>query len=99
MVMLSNYGKSRKARWYWQIIKVMFLVDWAVIVMLAQRQGAEGNDAGFRVMVKHVIHYVPLFGWYIFQVCEFCVLYMGGMSTNCYSEMGYHHEVFSKKLP
>ncbi|KIH53789.1 Acyltransferase [Ancylostoma duodenale] len=42
-------------------------VDWAVIVMLAQRQGAEGNDAGFRVMVKHVIHYVPLFGWYIFQ--------------------------------
>ncbi|RCN28091.1 Acyltransferase, partial [Ancylostoma caninum] len=42
-------------------------VDWAVIVMLAQRQGAEGSDAGFRVMVKHVIHYVPLFGWYIFQ--------------------------------
>ncbi|VDO61390.1 unnamed protein product [Heligmosomoides polygyrus] len=42
-------------------------VDWAVVVMLAERQGAHGNVAGFRVMVKHVIHYVPLFGWYIFQ--------------------------------
>ncbi|KAK6730690.1 hypothetical protein RB195_007265 [Necator americanus] len=42
-------------------------VDWAVLVMLTQRQGVEGNDEGFRVMVKHAIHYVPLFGWYIFQ--------------------------------
>lgn len=42
-------------------------VDWVVLVMLAQRQGRYGNDAGFRVMVKHIIHYVPLFGWYIFQ--------------------------------
>ncbi|VDM60823.1 unnamed protein product [Angiostrongylus costaricensis] len=44
-----------------------FSVDWVVLVMLAQRQGRYGNDAGFRVMVKHIIHYVPLFGWYIFQ--------------------------------
>ncbi|KAJ1349099.1 hypothetical protein KIN20_004549 [Parelaphostrongylus tenuis] len=42
-------------------------VDWVVLVMLAHRQGKYGNDSGFRVMVKHVIHYVPLFGWYIFQ--------------------------------
>ncbi|KJH51839.1 Acyltransferase [Dictyocaulus viviparus] len=42
-------------------------VDWAVLVMLAQRQGQFGNDAGFRVMVKDIIHYVPLFGWYIYQ--------------------------------
>ncbi|WKX91597.1 hypothetical protein Q1695_009990 [Nippostrongylus brasiliensis] len=42
-------------------------VDWAVLVMLAFRQGIDGSEAGFRVMVKHVIHYVPLFGWYIFQ--------------------------------
>ena len=33
--------------------------------MLAARQN---NEQGFRVMVKHAIHYTPLFGWYIFQV-------------------------------
>ncbi|PIO60773.1 hypothetical protein TELCIR_17721 [Teladorsagia circumcincta] len=43
-------------------------VDWAVAVMLAARQGPHGNEAGYRVMVKHVIHFVPLFGWYVFQV-------------------------------
>ncbi|PAV57597.1 hypothetical protein WR25_03444 [Diploscapter pachys] len=32
--------------------------------MLAARQN---NEQGFRVMVKHAIHYTPLFGWYIFQ--------------------------------
>ncbi|CAD6186496.1 unnamed protein product [Caenorhabditis auriculariae] len=42
-------------------------VDWAVLVMLAARQGVDGNEAGFRVMVKQAIHFVPLFGWYIFQ--------------------------------
>ncbi|CAJ0594602.1 unnamed protein product [Cylicocyclus nassatus] len=42
-------------------------VDWAVIVMLADRHGLRGNEAGLRIIVKHVIHYVPLFGWYIFQ--------------------------------
>ncbi|KAK6056999.1 Acyltransferase [Cooperia oncophora] len=42
-------------------------VDWVVAVMLAERQGQHGNSAGFRVMVKHVIHFVPLFGWYTFQ--------------------------------
>uniref|UniRef100_A0A1I7XHP3 PlsC domain-containing protein n=1 Tax=Heterorhabditis bacteriophora TaxID=37862 RepID=A0A1I7XHP3_HETBA len=46
-------------------------VDWAVMVMLAARQGKLGSDAGFRVMVKQAIHYVPLFGWYIFQVNNF----------------------------
>ncbi|EPB76147.1 Acyltransferase [Ancylostoma ceylanicum] len=41
-------------------------VDWAVIVMLAQRQGAEGNDAGFRVMVKHHGYiYVRRFGEFL----------------------------------
>ncbi|PIO60010.1 hypothetical protein TELCIR_18510, partial [Teladorsagia circumcincta] len=42
-------------------------VDWAVAVMLAARQGPHGNEASYRVMVKHVIHFVPLFGWYVFQ--------------------------------
>lgn len=38
------------------------------MVMLAARQGPEGSEVGYRVMVKQVIHFVPLFGWYIFQV-------------------------------
>lgn len=43
-------------------------VDWAVITMLAARQSPEGFEYGLRFVVKSAIHYVPLFGWYIFQV-------------------------------
>uniref|UniRef100_A0A8R1E1T2 PlsC domain-containing protein n=1 Tax=Caenorhabditis japonica TaxID=281687 RepID=A0A8R1E1T2_CAEJA len=42
-------------------------VDWIVPVMLAARHGAQGSEQSFRVMVKQSIHFVPLFGWYIFQ--------------------------------
>ncbi|TKR59516.1 hypothetical protein L596_029176 [Steinernema carpocapsae] len=42
-------------------------VDWVVTVMLAARQSPEGGEQMFRVMVKNAIHFVPLFGWYIYQ--------------------------------
>ncbi|CAI5437508.1 unnamed protein product [Caenorhabditis angaria] len=42
-------------------------VDWIIPVMLAARHGPGGNEQSFRVMVKKSIHFVPLFGWYIFQ--------------------------------
>ncbi|KAK0427608.1 hypothetical protein QR680_010322 [Steinernema hermaphroditum] len=42
-------------------------VDWAVSQMLASRQSPEGGEHMFRVMVKNAIHFVPLFGWYIYQ--------------------------------
>ncbi|KAE9549317.1 hypothetical protein FO519_007468 [Halicephalobus sp. NKZ332] len=42
-------------------------VDWAVINMLAARQSPDGFEYGLRFVVKSAIHFVPLFGWYIFQ--------------------------------
>uniref|UniRef100_A0AC34QWC0 Phospholipid/glycerol acyltransferase domain-containing protein n=1 Tax=Panagrolaimus sp. JU765 TaxID=591449 RepID=A0AC34QWC0_9BILA len=42
-------------------------VDWAVINMLAARQSPDGFEYGLRFVVKYAIHFVPLFGWYIFQ--------------------------------
>ena len=43
-------------------------VDWAVINMIAARQSPNGFEYGLRFVVKSAIHFVPMFGWYIFQV-------------------------------
>lgn len=36
--------------------------------MLAARHSPRGQQFSFRFMVKHVIQYVPLYGWYTVQV-------------------------------
>jgi 1-acyl-sn-glycerol-3-phosphate acyltransferase len=42
-------------------------VDWAVINMLAARQSPQGSESSLRFVMKYAIHFVPLFGWYVFQ--------------------------------
>lgn len=41
--------------------------------MLANRQ--QGSECGLRFMMKYAIHYLPLFGWYTFQVDFVFVFY------------------------
>ncbi|KAK6025546.1 hypothetical protein OSTOST_08550 [Ostertagia ostertagi] len=71
-LVLSNHQSDGKLSGLSNSVTDQFIfspvsVDWAVAVMLAARQGPHGNEASFRVMLKHVIHFVPLFGWYVFQ--------------------------------
>lgn len=50
-----------------KLVKIVYIsADWAAILMLASRQ-ADGEHM-LRVMVKDVIRFAPLFGWYIYQV-------------------------------
>ncbi|KAK0427606.1 hypothetical protein QR680_010320 [Steinernema hermaphroditum] len=42
-------------------------VDWVLIDGLAARQSPEGGEHMVRFMLKDAIHFVPLFGWYIYQ--------------------------------
>uniref|UniRef100_A0A914EHV1 Phospholipid/glycerol acyltransferase domain-containing protein n=1 Tax=Acrobeloides nanus TaxID=290746 RepID=A0A914EHV1_9BILA len=43
------------------------LVDWVIIFMLSARHSSSGFEYGLRFLMKYVIHYAPLYGWYTVQ--------------------------------